>query len=573
MPTYMTELGWPVEVNTTKDIWGDETTTLSFSDDISLRHYGNRSDKHILNLTHKITDKEGLPDFSRDMAPRFAQWEGKHLYVFRKKDGLYERFTSSPYDINVQHSGWCYGDSLYYSPTGLVTIWQTGHIPYEDIKTGDEPLGIEDFTYSDLESFYEVHMVEFFQNYVAQKYHHRIQVYSPRVSSKFQGKISLYKNKTDKKRDRLSALRPGRAFKAMFPEMSEKDVADLVDKFNMQFPVVNLTLKTGKEEEDFIKAYSYEQSVMQNVYTTCARKSLANSCMRFRPEHENLPKHPAAAYASGDFLSIWTEDDGGRIASRCVLWLNEDGKPQAGPVYGTSELAIDMIEEHLKSLDAVMYDGASWLGAKLLYIPCNGGALAPYLDHEKALKIKGDFLVVGRDSSSHDFYADTYSGVLGGNYAECYECEEQLSEDEVYTDEDGRSFCECCYNERYATCYENCYETYPRDDMDSCIVTINRWGQVRELVYDPASHDYHLIDNDWYHPDLVVVTEQGDAFVIGSEGYFECDQTGELHNIEEAVTALIGTVGCQVSKEWATANDYVLGPNNIYLPNEQEEAA
>jgi hypothetical protein len=359
----------------------------------------------------------------------------------------------------------------------------------------------------------------------------------------------------------------------MFPELKEKDIDLLVDAFNRSFPVVNLTLLTGSEEKDFIKAYSYEQSEMQNVYTTSSRKSLANSCMKFRPEHEGLPKHPSAAYASGDFLSIWTEDEKGRIASRCVLYLNPKGIPQAGPVYGTTEQAIDIIEEYLRGVGASLYEQATWVGAKLLYIECGRGVLAPYIDHEKALERDGNYLVITGDNEySSNFYADTYAGVLRGSTC-CEECEEAVDNDDVSTTEDGRCLCLDCYSDGYAHCYESGDE-YPREDLCPVRVAAYRWGYQEEYVHNPEDYDYHLVGDYWYASHLVVVTEQDDTHLANSDDWFTCAMSGENHNIEEMVQALVGGTLINVSKTWVEDNDYVIS-DLVYVPKEeeQEEAA
>ena len=455
-------------------------------------------------------------------------------------------------------------------------------VPYDQIITGDHYIDCpvaRDWggaQYKDCGPFWDHNnMADFFSSQVANKYLYRVQFTQASVSAKFQGKVSMYMNKKDKERDRKTACRPGRAFKFLFPELPDIDIAKLVDRFNEKFPVVNLTLHEGKDEDSFIKAYSYEQSVMQNVYTSCSRKSLANSCMRFRPEHENLPKHPSAAYASGDFLSLWTEDEGGRIASRCVVYVPEEGKPQAGPVYGTSENAIDLIESKLRDMNAAFYNDAVWIGARLLHIPCKGGVLAPYLDHEKGLSEGGGFLTIVDGGDGHrgvDYYADTYSGVLGASNV-CADCDERIYDGDEFTSDDGTCYCSDCYNDRYMRCYES-EDEHPRGDLTLCRVSSYRWGYHEEMVYDPAQHGYCEIGDYWYHPDLVIVTEQDTEHLIDADTYFICDETGEYHDFDQRVEANIHGQVCNVSKTWVDDNDYVLNSDNIYeLKEEEKEAA
>ena len=567
---YMTELGWPVKLFE-EEAWGEKAKYLYFSDLIRVRSY---SPIGVFSWQGPIDCGEDWDAPFKEVHENFFTLYGGRKAYFKGK--LYYDFFEVP-----THSDRLYiptyftGSSYYLGKECLTDLHGENKISYSDLRGEDDLVGVGDFTYKDACYFYECALANFFQLTVADKLLHRAQFYNPRVSYKYQGKISLYMNHKDKARDRLTALRPGRAFKLMFPELPDSKIAELVDEFNIRYPAVELSLHTGREEGDFIKAYSYEQSVMQNVATTTSRKSLANSCMRLRAEFEGLPKHPSAAYASGEFLSVWTEDNKGGIASRCVLWWKEGETPQAGPIYGTSENSINVIEEYLLSVNAKFYEEASWRGAKLLYIPCRDGALAPYLDHEKGLSISSceKYLTVCDEDGTPDFVADTYSGVLfrkSQHY--CEVCDDSLDEENVYTSQDGGCYCAYCYNERFATCYENGYEEYPIEDMELCRVRKHRFGWHEEYVYDPEQHGYYLIEDHWYHPDVCIVTEQGDAFVEGDEGYFVCDMSSEAHNINQLVK-VEGYPDMDICKEWAEDNCYTPSEDGVYVKQEEQEAA
>jgi hypothetical protein len=122
------------------------------------------------------------------------------------------------------------------------------------------------------------------------------------------------------------------------------------------------------------------------------------------------------------------------------------------------------------------------------------------------------------------------------------------------------------------TCYESDDE-YLRDDLTLCRVSHYRWGYQQELVYDPISHGYCEIDDNWYHPDLVTITEQGTEHVMDSDTYFMCDETGECHDLDQRVEANIGGQVCTVSKTWVDDNDYVMGNDSIYVAKEEEKEA
>lgn len=582
MPHYMSNIGIPLEFDKN---WGD-TGRVSYNGmslDFTVEPTGQSSiEAYSVDLT-KPADPSQYPS-AQELRERLKATVSN--VVILGSDGLVDVFEYR--DHEDRYYPFYFGSSRLGSSQSSVIAAVGGayilkdnkreFVPYEQIVTGEQEIDCPvakawGAQYKDCGLFWDgSNMAKFFDQHTPKAYRYRVQFTQASVSGKFQGKVSLYMNKKDMWRDRKTAVRPGRAFKFLFPELPEIEIAKLVDKFNAKFPVVNLTLHEGKEEEAFIKAYAYEQSVMQNVRTTSGRKSLANSCMRMRPEHEGLPKHPSAAYASGDFLSLWTEDDHGKIASRCVVYVPEGGKAQAGPVYGTSEIAIDLIESKLRDMNANLYSHASWVGARLLNIPCRNGVLAPYLDRERGLSEKGEFLViVDREQGDRgvDYYADTYSGVLGGSYT-CTGCDENVYEDDVVHDDNGNCYCPDCYSDTFATCYEDGDE-HLQDDMYMCRIRTYRWGWQEELVHDPESHGYVMIGGYYYHPDNIVTTEQGNQYLEGSDDYFLCEMTGEYHNIDQRVEArILGTL-YEVSKTWVEDNDYVMGNDYIYVAKEEEE--
>jgi len=445
-----------------------------------------------------------------------------------------------------------YETSWFFTTTGLIN---QDRLALSKLSCEGDSVGLLDFTYGDVLNHKEVRLWEFFKGCGCGLNGSlwKTQIFQPAISPKFQGKVSVFMSKKDKDRDRRTALRPGRAFKLMFPELSVVGVEALVDKFNKEYPQGNFTLHTGKEEDHFVNAYKGSQSTMQNIETTRFRKSLANSCMRHSFDH--LPQHPAAAYASGDFLSVWVEDVSKRIAARCVVYINEGGKPQAGPIYGSSEYPIDMVDGYLNTLGAEQRS-SSWLGARLLKIECGGGVIAPYLDLEQDLEVVGEHLVIS--DSSADYDASTYDGLLGSpDRFFCTSCEEVVYEDDAYNNENGETYCSCCYNEIYAFCDESGYE-YFREDLDEVRVGKGRWGWEIRLVHDPLQYNYVQIDGYYYDLDLTLTTEEGDTFLLEEGGYFYCGQCDEHHNEGFGVVAIVGGEESLVFKGWAEENDYVL---------------
>ena len=296
--------------------------------------------------------------------------------------------------------------------------------------------------------------------------------------------VGIFLNNQDKERDKRSWMKPGRAFRRMFPELSDVYLERLVDEFRERFTPANLTLHVGTKPHDFNFAYSREHAPYQNPHTTDGRKSLANSCMRYG--FDNLPQHPAEAYASGEFKIVYTTDDNDRVASRCVVWCPPDGTFkvwQAAPIYGVNEHALDLVEKYLDENGATKYeDGSEWSGAKLKAIPHDRGYIAPYLDcNPRSLEVSdcGKHLVCSRYG---EIDASDYSGILGGPAYECTCCGGGISEEGAYYNGhcDG-CFCEYCFSEENTFCEET-QEYWPNDE----VVLINSHR------YDFYVHQDHL---------------------------------------------------------------------------------
>ena len=140
-----------------------------------------------------------------------------------------------------------------------------------------------------------------------------------------------------------------------------------VYSFLQKFANRDLTLSVSRDREAFKLAYSGDQAPMENIDTTWTRKSSASSCMRYDFEH--LKCHPAEVYGSGDFEIITVFDSDKRIAARCVVYVAHDsGIPQAGPIYGVSEQALDMVEHHLIGRCAELRN-PDWCGARVIAVP------------------------------------------------------------------------------------------------------------------------------------------------------------------------------------------------------------
>lgn len=276
--------------------------------------------------------------------------------------------------------------------------------------------------------------------------------------------------------------KPGKMIRKMFPDIPDAILEKIVDSYRKKFSGAGLKLKSGESADDFKHAYSHIRADMQNPSTSADRKSLANSCMRH--DFDNLPNHPSEAYASGDFRILWVEDSAGRIAARCVVSIAKGGVakdiPKSGPVYGNSEASMDMIESALAKIGAKSANDGDWNGSRLDAINYRGGYIAPYLDvSPKFLEDCGSYLRITRNGGID---ASDYSGLLpGGNRCQCYECGENIDEDESYSDDNGNSYCDECYGNLFSHC-EHCDSTVEQCDT-STVYSLNRYGRAVEMCW------------------------------------------------------------------------------------------
>tara|TARA_B100001093_G_scaffold439301_1_gene439159 strand:- start:2815 stop:4395 length:1581 start_codon:yes stop_codon:yes gene_type:complete len=363
----------------------------------------------------------------------------------------------------------------------------------------------------------------------------RLIAHVPQRSKEYKGKISLYQTNKARDQDKRIAMKPGRAIKYMFPELSDHAIEKLVDQFRHKFSEKVFTLHTSTEAIDFKSAYSHTQSEMENPETTWERKSLCCSCMRY--EFDNLEAHPAEAYASGEFTIVYLKDSLNRIAGRCVVWTKPK-TPQAGPIYGTCESSMDKIQEHLESIGAEQ-DNSTWEGARMKRIVHHhGGFVAPYLDLEpRNLTDDGHNLVI---DCCGEIDASRYDGTLDSHYCTCASCAEGVSEDEYYySDSTDECYCHECYHESHSYC--DYLEEYYHNDDAVRVWGMNKWGVDYELVSEcnaTDSGDYILCsDSKFWCVDDAQWCETESEYISPEQidNYFTSDGDSELYHKDDMV--------------------------------------
>lgn len=311
--------------------------------------------------------------------------------------------------------------------------------------------------------------------------------------------LTIFENRDKFNRDIRTPMRPRKALKKMFPYLTEKEVDALGDAIT-PVPVVPDTLH---DDTRFVHAYRQRIGPTSNISLCDGRKSIANSCMRYSFDH--LRCHPAAAYDSGEFRIVWTDDANKHITGRCVVHIPS---MSAGPIYGASDHAIDQIATYLAQNSFART--TNWEGAKLVAISYGEGFIAPYID--------GDY-----QEFDHDGETDHLILTSDGEY----QCSQTGLTENCNDDDDDDD-----YDYEYSSYCEHSQNYYRSDDMEDVVTalglvnTVQRWGPSARV-----SHATYMGHSDqWYADDILPEDHMGNwidpaaiadgTFVIHTDGKY-----------------------------------------------------
>jgi hypothetical protein len=448
--------------------------------------------------------------------------------------------------IQTQNNGWTHHSSYNkYEPCEAVLKW--GGFKY---TTEDAYSGLVDFLPQSVAKF----------------------CYDPQI--KVDGdklKVSLYQNRADWERGRRTVLKVGRAVRMVYPHFTDKEVQTWVDKINHKFSPRNYTLKTGTSAQDFVYAYTHKQSPYENPRTTSSRKCLADSCMRYDfVADEGFDWHPVEAYASGDFMIVWTEDDDGKIGSRTVASIHGD-KWIAGPVYGVCEKSLDMIEEYITSHDGHLFkDNKDWTGARVCKLDSGDDRyVGPYFDSGEYLRDDGKFFVVDPNgsigTSDHQGYFEYDDRPM------CYACDSREHPDYIMHSEDGYAYCEGCYHDRFTFCEEDHCEIHVDDAV--YVAYKASYGTGHMTVHSSYAVQCTYSD-EWWHVNDIQEDYHGDPV---SPRYAEnnmsvCESSVKWCEADETVVVSVDNEQ-QVWHKDELSDDYVESDGVYYLKEELEKEA
>ena len=274
----------------------------------------------------------------------------------------------------------------------------------------------------------------------------------------------------DKGRSGRVSMKPGKAFRYIFPYLEDPQIESLVDAFKESFQHKEYTLRKGQDRESFAAAYSNKIEPQMNFDTRAMVKNLKNSCMSnktFEYHGGDDVEHPAEIYASGDFTMYWLENSEGKIAARCVVYTNVP-MPVAAPIYATTQAAVDRLKGAIKSdYPMCRFDHNDVTGAKVLLLRCDrGGLIAPYFDfspdHFDDNGILGRGSYTGRDHVNG--YAEEHNG------CQCDNCGHTYDPDDEGDYFEGQNYCGSCYNDEVGFC-ECTEEPCLNDDLREVITS------------------------------------------------------------------------------------------------------
>jgi hypothetical protein len=332
----------------------------------------------------------------------------------------------------------------------------------------------------------------------------------------------------EKGREGRVRVKPGKAFRKIFPFLGDVELEELVDKFKLEFSPTVVTIHETKDADEIAEVYTMERSPDRNFQTTNYHKRLSDSCMRHDTEYFGFDEHPTYAFGSGDFTVFYALDGQGKCAGRVTVYTN-CSEPQSGPIYATCESAIKVLEDKLAEVGATKAGHGDWDGASILKLEDSGKFYGPYLDCGRTLTEAGTRLIIDSYGTIEHNHCGHYHS---GNY--CQWCEEHVSSEVTYVESVDRGVCDHCLNDDFFTCaYDD--EWYPiRDHIDvfyGAVGYCESWSESNAERYAVVcTHD-----GEYWREDSVVELANGDHVgekYVG-EYYKYCNIDGELYDIDD----------------------------------------
>lgn len=329
--------------------------------------------------------------------------------------------------------------------------------------------------------------------------------------------LAYYETPEKRKEGRRNKIKPGKFIRKYLPFLTDSEVESFVQAFKAKFAPRSYDIIESEDESDFIKAYTH--TITQGTspeYLTYEGfeevKSLSGSCMRH--SFSGLSKHPAAAYASGDFKIIYAQEkETGHIGARVVV-----GNDSAAPIYTNCDNATKAICDYLLEQD--INPDSEWDGLKLAKIPCGGdNYLCPYLDGYSNLEDDDDSFIIGQGG----IFFHTQGYVICSPMGMCEECEESIPEDDLYEVHGSVYVCSYCRSNHYT--YSRLMGDYIRDDecieIEGDVATQDWIDDSGEYVFCSSSYEYRDISDCIEYEGEYYATDSGVVYEVEGKYYHE----------------------------------------------------
>jgi len=293
----------------------------------------------------------------------------------------------------------------------------------------------------------------------------------------------------------------------------------------------NLRLVIKDDRESFRFAY-----YGQRVYN---ESSSAVSCMA--KHFEDLPCHPAEAYAAGDLAIAYVPDprDSDKILARAIVWPD---RKQFVKLYGVDERARNNLENLLDAEDYTRADDFEGANLRAITFDSDTKIIVPYLDGDaqhaeydgsRTMRIVQSGNVDGTTTSGYTRIASRYT---------CDNCQDDVDEDDIQNVQ-GEVWCQYCVDTHAFFCNRS-DEYYPDSESSEDVIVSSR-GRAETWHTDAvADHAFYCDRTEAYYcrnnfTDMEVSTANGVETWCEekAEGYFECERSG-LHYSTADYTAI-----------------------------------
>ena len=327
------------------------------------------------------------------------------------------------------------------------------------------------------------------------------------ISTDRPGMVAYIMNAKHGEQDRQTRTKLGK-YLNRYTDLSAPQIADLSAKLR-GYTTPDNGLMWARTREEIRKVYSGSP-------TSCMTHEIHSYAT------EGI--HPCEPYATPDVAVAYTMRDGD-INSRSVVNMLDNSYVR---VYGDICVLRDLLE-------SAGYDsGGDLAGCRLLRIEAGSSYVMPYLDGgaDAIDHLDSKYFVVSDNCTGEAGNADTVCGLLEDeNMVTCYNCDDTVHEDNMYSTIDSEQVCEHCADNYYIS--HDC-ELVHRDclaDHDIVMLEDGDTADLDDCVYCEDIGAYLLTDDATQYIDRngdYQYQSDDDGIVqdyLTDENILECDAT------------------------------------------------